>query len=427
MAAQHATTVLQPKRQLSVRPVHTIRYLHGARALRSTIAGLHGRAIATSATSLLTSLLLTCDAMPGVMNRLRRGGWVKFWTSQIVELSGEAERTQRRLRSVLRDIGALEERRLTSGQIAMRFDFKRLLAESPSIVGAPDDDVAVEEPEPRRETEERGPASVAEIRPYGAPELQTLSTTGSVCPARMRGAVGEREDLTNDLDIPEKIDGGAERPITSVAPTTVEVDATPPEPLSDTDRELTADVFAAFSSHPSVARSAKANPFRTPAAQATSRRVAAMIREGVPVNALASATTEHLDALYRQTHGVVWSPTYCEPAYDRLHSEWTMRRAQERRRCEEQQARTEQWARWQEEKADPAVVEAVMAKCRPSAPTRYVVQSTGDDAKTDGELRREIDAFLAAKDATHARGLPSRGGHESLEGLPLPAQGDATP
>jgi hypothetical protein len=359
MAAQHATTTPQPKQELSARPVHTIRYLHGARALRSTIAERHGRAIATSATSLLTSLLLTCDAMPGVMNRLRRGGWVKFWTSQIVELSGEAERTQRRLRSVLRDVGALEERRLTSGQIAMRFDFERLLAGSPAIVGAPDDDVTVQEPEPRRETEERGPASVADIRPYGAPELQTLSTTSTVYPARMREAIGERGDLTNDLDIPDKIDGGAERPIISVAPTTVELDATPTGPLSAADRELTAPVFAAFSNHPSVARPAKADPFRTPAAQATSRRVAAMIREGVSVDALASATTDHLDALYRQTHGVVWSPTYCEPAYDRLHSEWTMRRAQARRLREEQQARTAQWAEWHAESADDDASSAV--------------------------------------------------------------------
>jgi hypothetical protein len=363
MAAQHATTVLQPKRRLSAGPVHTIRYLHGARALRSTIAERHGRAIATSATSLLTSLLLTCDAMPGVMNRLRRGGWVKFWTSQIVELSGEAERTQRRLRSVLRDVGAIEERRLTSGQIAMRFDFKRLLAASPAIVGAPDDDVTVREPEPRREAAERGPASVADIRPYGAPELQTLSTTGTGYTACAREALDHSADLTNDLEFPENIDGGTERPITPVAATTVEPDTTPPEPLYDSDRELTVDVFAAFSKHPSVARSAKANPFRTPAAQATSRRVAAMIREGVPVDALASATTEHLDSLYRQTHGVVWSPTYCEPAYDRLHSEWTMRRAQRRRLREEQRARTAQWAEWHAEPVDDGNSTAVDSVC----------------------------------------------------------------
>jgi hypothetical protein len=319
----------------------------------------HGRAIATSATSLLTSLLLTCDAMPGVMNRLRRGGWVKFWTSQIVELSGEAERTQRRLRSVLRDIGAIEERRLISGQIAMRFDFEQLLAASPAIVGAPDDDVTIEEPEPRRETVEKGSARVADIRPYGAPELQTLSTTGTGYTACAREALDHLADLTNDLEFLEKIDGGAERPITTVAATTAEPDATPPEPLSDSDRELTAPVFAAFSNHPSVARSAKANPFRTPAAQATSRRVAAMIREGVPVDALASATTDHLDALYRQTHGVVWSPTYCEPAYDRLHSEWTMRRAQRRRLREEQRARTEQWAEWHGESVDDDASSAV--------------------------------------------------------------------
>ncbi|MBT3265549.1 hypothetical protein HN371_00275, partial [Candidatus Poribacteria bacterium] len=110
----------QPEGQPSPRPVHSIRYMHGARFLRATIAERHGRAVAKSATSMLWSLLLTCDAMPGVMNRLRGGGWVRFWTSQLVELSGEAERTQRRLRSVLREVGALEERHLTSGQIAMR-------------------------------------------------------------------------------------------------------------------------------------------------------------------------------------------------------------------------------------------------------------------------------------------------------------------
>ena len=352
MAAQHATTVLQATPELSVRPVHTIRYLHGARALRSTIAERHGRAIATSATSLLTSLLLSCDAMPGVMNRLRRGGWVKFWTSQIVEWSGEAERTQRRLRSVLREVGVLEERHLMSGQIAMRFDLDRLLSASPAIVGAPDDDVTVEQPKPGREAAEKGPAGVADIRPYGAPELQTLSTTGTGYTARAREASDRSADLTNDLKIPEKIDGGTERPIVPVTPTTSDPDATRSEPPSDSDRELTAPVFAAFSNHPSVARSAKANPLRTPAARATSRRVAAMIREGVPAAALASATTDHLDGLYRQTRAVVWSPTYCEPAYDRLHSEWTMRRAHACRLREEQQARTARWAEWHAESVD---------------------------------------------------------------------------
>ena len=84
-----------------------------------------------------------------------------------------------------------------------------------------------------------------------------------------------------------------------------------------------------------------------------------MIREGVPVDALASATTDHLDALYRQTRGVVWSPTYCEPAYDRLHSEWTMRRAHAWRLREEQQARTAQWAEWHAESADDDASSAV--------------------------------------------------------------------
>ena len=93
---QHATTIAQPQQQLSPKPVHAIRYLHGARALRATLAETHGASRAVAATSLLSSLLLTCDAMPGVMNRVRRGGWVKFWTSQIVALSDQSESTQRR-------------------------------------------------------------------------------------------------------------------------------------------------------------------------------------------------------------------------------------------------------------------------------------------------------------------------------------------
>ena len=145
---QNAATVAQHHQQLSPKPVHAIRYLHGARALRATLAETHGGSRAVAATSLLTSLLLTCDAMPGVMNRLRRGGWVKFWTSQIVALSDQSESTQRRARSILRDAGVLEERRLTSGEISMRIDLELLLAATPAIVGAPDDDVTVQEPKP---------------------------------------------------------------------------------------------------------------------------------------------------------------------------------------------------------------------------------------------------------------------------------------
>jgi hypothetical protein len=196
--------------------------------------------------------------------------------------------------------------------------------------------------------------------------------------------------LTNDLEIPEKIDGGAERPITPVV-ATVEDPATPPEPLSDSDHDLIGDVLAAFSRHPSVARSAKANPVRTPSAQATSRRVAAMIREGVPVDALASATTTHLDDRSRRTHGVVWSLTYCEPAHDRLHSEWTMRRAQERRLRDEQASRTARMEEWREETVDAAVVGALMSRYRRSNPTTDSATPTGGDAKTDDELRKELD------------------------------------
>jgi hypothetical protein len=292
------------------------------------------------------------------------------------------------MRSAMRAPGARPSRSATDGP-------------SPSIVGAPDDDVTIRELEPSRQGAGRVSASVADTRPYGAPDLQTLSTTGTEYPACGREALDHSADLTNDSEIPEKIDGGAERPITPVVATVEDPDATPPEPLSDSDRDLIGNVLAAFSNHPSVARSAKANPVRTPSAQATSRRVAAMIREGVPVDALASATTSHLDDLYRQTRCVVWSPTYCEPAYDRLHSEWTMRRAEERRLRDEKQARDYQWTRWQEEKADPVVAEAVMAKYRLSAPTTDPVRPTGDVAKTDEELRREIDALRAAKGANH--------------------------
>ena len=398
-----------PPQEPSSGPVHSIRYLHGARVLRAAIAEAHGRALARSATSLLSSLLLTCDAMPGVMNRLRSGGWVKFWTSQIMELSGEAERTQRRLRSVLRGVGVLQERHLTSGQIAMRFDFKKLLAASPAIVGAPDDDVAVQEPRPSRERDherrDEGSASVAAIRPYGPPELQTLSTTGTGAPPRMREAVVSGESRTNDLrnpdQNPEQIDREPERPITPVVATTSDRDATPPGSLSDSDRELVAPVLAAFSEHPSVALSVKANPLHTPAAQATLRRVAAMIREGVPVDALASATTAHLDDLYRQTRAVIWSPTYCEPAYDRLHSDWTMGRARQIRLREEQAERSARMKAWREESADDAVVDEVMSKYRLPRPTSASTPPTGADAMTDDELRRQIDGLLAGKGASH--------------------------
>ena len=248
------TPQLQPQQPLAPKAVHVIRYMHGARALRSTIAEGHGRATAKSATSMLLSLLLTCDAMPGVMNRLRRGGWVRFWTSQIVESSGEAERTQRRLRSVLRDVGVLEERHLTCGQIAMRFDFKKLLAASPAIVGAPDDDVALQEPKPSRKSDSEGSASLADIRPSGAPELQTLSTTGTGVPTRKREAVGGPNAPTNDLDISRRIDSGPEGPTTSVGLSTGTAKRTPleartdpgAEALSDSDRELVAGVFLAF-------------------------------------------------------------------------------------------------------------------------------------------------------------------------------------
>ena len=403
---QHATAVAQHQQQLSPKPVHAIRYLHGAHALRSTLAETHGASRAVAATSLLTSLLLACDAMPGVMNRLRRGGWVKFWISQIVDWSGQSESTQRRARSILRDAAVLEERRLTSGEIAMRIDLERLLAATPSVVGAPDDDVTVQEPEPRKKAPEKAPVNMTDIRPYGAPELQTLSTTGTEYPARMREAVGEPEASTNDLDIPERIDSGAERPTTSVEVSTGDANATAleirSEPLSDVDRELVADVFLAFSKHPSIARSARTNPLRTPAAQATARRVAAMVREGVPAGALASATTSHLDAIYRQTGAVVWSPTYCEPAYDRVHSEWTMRRARQSRLRKQQAERTSRVATDATEVADASVVAEVMAKYRPATPKS---QSTRHDASAMAgeDLRREIDALMAAKDVTHDR------------------------
>ncbi len=406
---QHATAVAQPDPQLLPKPVHAIRYLHGAHALRSTLAETHGASRAVAATSLLTSLLLTCDAMPGVMNRLRRGGWVKFWTSQIVALSDQSESTQRRARSILRDTGVLEERRLTSGEIAMRIDLSKLHAATPAIVGAPDDDVTVQEPTPKRKAAAKAAVNMTDILPYGAPELQTLSTTGTGAPTRIREAIGGPDALTNDLEIPERSSSGAEDPTTSLEVSTGAVNATPvahgPEPLSASDRELVTDVFSAFSNHPSIARSAKTNPLRTPAAQATAQRVAAMVREGVPADALACATTAHLDAMYRQTGAVVWSPTYCEPAYDRLHSEWTMRRAQQRRLREQQADRALRMAAWDAETADTSVVDEVMARYRRPRPTPLPTPATGGN-----DLRREIDALMVAKDVNHGRELSTRVG-----------------
>ena len=333
---------------------------------------------------------------------------MKFWTSQIIALSDQSESTQRRARSVLRDAGVLEERRLTSGEIAMRISLNKLLAETPAIVGAPDDDVTVQEPTPRRKAAGKAPVNMTDIRPYGAPELQTLSTTGTRAPTRMHRAVGASNKPTNDLEIRERIDRGADGPIASVDVSTGSANpsrlATRLEPgaksLSASDRELVADVFLAFSKHPSIARSAKVDPLRTQAAQATARRVATMVREGVPVSALASATTHHLDEITRQTGAVVWSPTYCEPAYDRLHSEWTMRRAQRRRLREQQAERASRMATYAAEVVDQAVVDEVMSKYRRAKSTPPT--PTGDAATTDGDLRREIDALMAARGANRA-------------------------
>ncbi len=114
-----------------------------------------------------------------------------------------------------------------------------------------------------------------------------------------------------------------------------------------------------------------------------------MIREGVPTDALASATTAHLDAMYRQTGTVVWSPTYCEPAYDRLHSEWMMRRAQQRRLREQQAERSARLVQLRVEVVDAAVVDEVMARYRRRRPTPTPPPVAG------GDLRREIDALVA--------------------------------
>ena len=124
-----------------------------------------------------------------------------------------------------------------------------------------------------------------------------------------------------------------------------------------------------------------------------------MIREGMSTKALAVATTRHLDAMHRQTGAFVWSPTYCEPAYDRLHSDWTMRHAQKLRLREEQAARSARMEAWREETVDDALVEGVLSKYRLPKPTS--TPPTGDDALTDDELRRQIDRLLAGKGASH--------------------------
>jgi hypothetical protein len=238
----------------------------------------------------------------------------------------------------------------------------------------------------------------------------------------MREAVGRPDAPTNDLEFSKRIDTG---PTTSVEVSTSNVDATPvepaPEPLSASDRELVSHVFSAFSKHPSIARSARTSPLRTQAAQATARRVAAMIREGVPASALASATTHHLDAMYRQAGTVVWSPTYCEPVYDRLHSEWTMRRAQQRRLREQQAERSARLADTRDEVVDAALVDEVMTRYRRGRPI-----PTPTPATPGGDLRREIDALMDAKRANHERSIPTSDGHGASSRVPL-AQGDATP
>ena len=132
-----------------------------------------------------------------------------------------------------------------------------------------------------------------------------------------------------------------------------------------------------------------------------------MIREGVPIGALASATTSHLDAMYRQTGAVVWSPTYCEPAYDRLHSDWTMRRAQQRRLREQQAERSARLVEMHTEVVDAGLVDEVMTKYRRARPTPLppTLASGRDD------LRREIDALMVAKNGNHERGMSPRVDH----------------
>ena len=127
-----------------------------------------------------------------------------------------------------------------------------------------------------------------------------------------------------------------------------------------------------------------------------------MIREGVPADALASATTAHLDAITRQTGGAVWSPTYCEPAYDCLHSEWTMRRAQQRRLRDERERRALHAAALRDEVVDGALVDEVMERYRRSTRASEPSGPTGDGAMTSEDIRGEIDALTASREAPHA-------------------------
>ena len=128
-----------------------------------------------------------------------------------------------------------------------------------------------------------------------------------------------------------------------------------------------------------------------------------MIREGVPAGALASATTHHLDALYRQTRAVVWSPTYCEPAYERLHSEWTMRRAQQRRLRQQTAERAARTEAWNAESADASVVEEVMAKYRRAKPVVQARQSDVDGMSREAVQREMDSSVVTAKGISHGR------------------------
>ena len=147
-----------------------------------------------------------------------------------------------------------------------------------------------------------------------------------------------------------------------------------------------------------------------------------MVREGVPAGALASATTHHLDTLYRQTGAVVWSPTYCEPAYDRLHSDWTMRRAQQRRLREQQVERSACLAEMRAEVVDDALVDEVMTKYRRSRPTPAPTPATGGD-----DVRREIDALMVAKNVKHERGMSTHVDHGDPCRVLVTASSDETP
>ena len=146
-----------------------------------------------------------------------------------------------------------------------------------------------------------------------------------------------------------------------------------------------------------------------------------MIREGVPIGALASATTHHLDALYRQTGAVVWSPTYCEPAYDRLHSDWTMRRAQQRRLQEQQADRSARLAEMRAEIVDDVLVDEVMTKYRRSRPTPVPTPAPGGD-----DVRREIDALMVAENVNHEHGMSPRVDRGDPCRAPLTAASDET-